>query len=106
MAAMPPETPAPGTPEPTRAALPSPLARGLAFAAILVAGACGGLIGWAVTDLQCDDGCPALAGAVAVLGAVAAAGGVAVVAVLTLRAMTEWRTLEERERRAGTPRRP
>lgn len=105
MASMPDQPPTSGAAEPTRAALPSPLARGLAFAAILVAGACGGLIGWAVTDLQCDDGCAALAGVVAIVSAVIAAGGVAVVAVLTLRAMTEWRTLEERERRTGTPRR-
>jgi len=71
-------------------ALPSTLARALGFAAVVVAGVCGGLVGWAVTDLQCTGDCdtPATIGAVA--GALLAAGGVAVIAVLTLRAMAEW----------------
>lgn len=69
-------------------------ARVLAFLAIVVAGACGGLIGWAVTDLQCKGGCPALAGSGALIGAVIGAGGVAIVAVLVLRAMGEWRTIQ------------
>jgi len=89
---------------PLSPALPSTTARVLAFAAIVVAGICGGLIGWAVTDLQCTDGCPVLAGAVGVASAALAAGGVAIVAVLTLRAMTEWRTIDERNRRARSPR--
>jgi hypothetical protein len=37
-------------------ALPSVTARLLAFVAILVGGACGGLIGYSVTDLQCGNG--------------------------------------------------
>jgi hypothetical protein len=37
----------------TPTALPPVLARALAFAAILIAGLCGGLIGWSVIDLQC-----------------------------------------------------
>ena len=81
----------PPKPDPTAAnALPSTLARVLAFGAIIVAGVCGGLIGYGVADLQCDDcgAVPALSG---VLGAALAAGGVAIVAVLTLRAMGEWR---------------
>jgi len=72
--------------------------RVLAVVAIVVAGLCGGLIGYAFTDLQCDDGCPALAGGVGVLGAVIAAAGVAVVAVLTLRAMAEWQASERAKR--------
>lgn len=83
---------------PPDAALPPRGARALAFVAILVAGLCGGLIGWAVTDIQIDsDGSPlpAIGG---IAGAILAAGGVAVVAVLTLRAMTEWRTIDERRR--------
>jgi hypothetical protein len=78
--------------------LPPAGARILAFLSILVAGLCGGLIGYAVADLQCTEGCGGTrAGVGAVVGAVAAAGGVAVVAVLVLRAMAEWRTLREDE---------
>ncbi|MEO2170807.1 MAG: hypothetical protein ABGY25_03780 [Acidimicrobiales bacterium] len=73
-------------------AAPSMTARLLALLAILVAGTCGGLVGHAVTSLQCADGCTALAGSMGVLGAVLAAGGVGIVAVLSLRAMSEWRT--------------
>ena len=78
----------------THSAAPSSGPRVLAVAAIIVAGVCGGLIGYAFTDLQCDDGCPALAGGVGVLGAIIAAVGVAIVAVLTLRAMAEWEASE------------
>ena len=66
----------------------------LAVIAIVVAGLCGGLIGWAVMDLQCSDGCATVAGFVGLGGAVVAAGGVAIVAVLTLRAMGEWEAAE------------
>ena len=76
---------------------PSTLARTLALLAILVAGASGGLIGHAVTDLQCADSCPALAGSMGLVGAVLAAAGVAVVAVLSLRAMAEWQATERQQ---------
>ena len=78
---------------PPPSALPSPAARALAFAAIVVAGACGGLIGWAIVDLQCKGACggPRALGALA--GAAAAAVGVAVIAVLVLRAMGEWKAI-------------
>lgn len=66
------------------------LARVLATAAIIISGVCGGLIGYAVTDLQCQDGCEGLATAVGAPAALLAALGVAIVAVLTLRAMAEW----------------
>ena len=83
-------------------ALPPVGARALAFVAILVAGLCGGLIGWSVTDLQCgahirgvphhrDSGCTAWSGVGGLIGAGSAAGGTGVVAVLVLRAMSEWR---------------
>ena len=71
-------------------ALPSTGARVLAFAAILVGGLCGGLIGYAFIDLQCTGDCATLAGAFGLLGAVLGAVGVGVVAVLALRAMGEW----------------
>jgi hypothetical protein len=94
----------------TPTALPSVTARVLAFLAILLAGTCGALIGYSVTDLQCgndDDpkqaielgrdpdqgegGCATWAAGGAVVGGAIGAGGTAVVSVLVLRAMAEWR---------------
>lgn len=103
----------------TPSALPSVAARGLAFIAILLGGLCGGLIGYAITDLQCgtpevaveldaegkpvdvdalperdpDDaaGCRTVAAVGGLVGAAVGAGGVAIVSVLVLRAMAEWR---------------
>jgi hypothetical protein len=103
----------------TPTALPSVAARALAFIAILLGGLCGGLIGYAITDLQCgtpeaavelgadgrpvegaevperdpDDvaGCRTVAAIGGLVGAAIGAGGVAVVSVLVLRAMAEWR---------------
>jgi hypothetical protein len=98
-------------PEPTPAsgvesALPSTGARVLAFLAILVGGVCGGLIGFAVTDLQCSGDCGTGKGIGGLVGALIGALGVAVVAVLALRAMGEWKTIQERgETRRGTTRR-
>jgi hypothetical protein len=74
-------------------ALPSARARVAAFLAIVVGGACGALIGHAFVDIQCTGSCATPSGIGAVVGAVTGAGGVAVVAVLTLRAMGEWRTI-------------
>ena len=76
-------------------ALPSRTARFLAFAAIFVAGACGGLIGYAIVKVSCKGSCATPEGLGALTGAVIAAGGVAVVAVLVLRAMGEWRRIQE-----------
>ena len=85
-------------------ALPSRTARLLAFVAILVAGVCGGLIGYAVVNVSCHGSCTTPEGAGALTGAVFAAGGVAVVAVLVLRAMGEWRRIQaEREQDTGQP---
>jgi len=85
-------------------ALPSRTARALAFLAIIVAGVCGGLIGYAVVNVQCHGPCTAPKGVGSLTGAVIAAGGVAVVAVLVLRAMGEWRRIqEEREKQGGAP---
>jgi hypothetical protein len=89
--------------------MPARRARALAFAAILIGGLCGGLIGWSFTDLQCgasagdptaesqdvDEGCTTWSAVGALVGATIGAGGVGIVAVLVLRAMAEWRrTLE------------
>ena len=77
-------------------ALPSPGARILAFISIAVAGVCGALIGWKVTDLTVEK-----AGSLAILGgvitALAASIGVGVVAVLVLRAMSEWTQIQENQ---------
>ncbi len=78
-------------------ALPSTGARVLAFAAICLAGVCGGLIGWSFVKLQCEGDCSVPQGLGALVGAVFAAAGVAVVAVLVLRAMGEWRTIQHEE---------
>ena len=94
-------TPGPTGADQLRSALPSTGARVLAFSSILVAGLCGGLIGDAFVDLQCTGDCGTARALGALIGAVIGAGGVAVVAVLVLRAMTEWRSIEHR----GTPRR-
>jgi hypothetical protein len=76
-------------------ALPSTQARVLAFLAILAAGVCGGLIGYSFVKLQCTGSCGTPTGMGAFVGAIVAAVGVAVVAVLTLRAMGEWKTIKE-----------
>ncbi len=84
----------PTDPTPQRdalSALPSPLARALAFIAILIGGLAGGLIGYGFIDLQSDQASWAAVGGF--VGAVAAAAGTAVIAVLVLRAMGEWRQL-------------
>jgi hypothetical protein len=78
-------------------ALPSVGARALGFAAIIVAGLCGGIIGYAFVDLQCTGDCGLLMGIGALVGAVGGAVGVAVVVILALRAMGEWRTIQHRE---------
>lgn len=80
-------------------ALPSWRARALAVVAILIAGACGGLIGWSFASVQCTDNCTLWNGLGLLIGAAVASIGVAVVAVLTLRAMDEWQTTAARERK-------
>lgn len=80
-------------------ALPSTAARALAFAAIVVAGCCGGLIGFAVADLQCNGNCTLITAGGAIAGALVAAVGVGVVAVLVLRAISEWNDVAPVDRR-------
>lgn len=81
----------------SQSALPSVGSRVLAFALILIAGAAGGFIGYSFIDLQCEGDCTVQTGIGAIAGAVLAAVGVAVVTVLTLRAMGEWQTIQERD---------
>jgi hypothetical protein len=96
------DAPADGPIDERTSALPSVGARVLAFSAIIIAGICGGLIGYAFTDLQCEGNCTVPSGLSAIIGAVAAAGGVAVVVVLALRAMGEWHTIQERDASRST----
>ena len=79
-------------------ALPSPAARAAAFAAILLGGVAGALIGYTLVDLQCTGSCETPKGIGLLTGALIAAGGMSVVAVLVLRALGEWRQIEQRER--------
>ena len=87
-----------------RTALPSRGARALAFAAILLAGAAGAFIGYGFVDLQTSgDDAGVQAGIGLLVGAIIAAGGTAVVAVLTLRAMGEWNSIQARGGPPPTP---
>jgi hypothetical protein len=67
----------------------------LSFAAICAGGLLGGLIGWAFVRLQVsgDSSVPEALGAL--VGAVVCALGIAVVATLVLRAVNEWRTIQQ-----------
>ncbi len=86
--------PAPDRPA---SALPSPRARALAFAAILLGGGAGAAIGGSFVSLQCHGNCDTPIGIGAVAGGGAGAGGTGIVAVLTLRAMGEWRRITEEQ---------
>jgi hypothetical protein len=80
---------------PVASSLPSVGARVLAVLAIVVAGLCGGLIGYSVAHLGSKAHHAGLASAIGgVVGALVAAGGVAVVSVLVLRAMGEWQMIQ------------
>ncbi len=68
------------------------------MSSIIIAGVCGGLIGWSVFDLQCPGDCATTAAIAGVVAAILCAVGVAVVAVLSLRAMAEWKAIEARDR--------
>jgi hypothetical protein len=77
-------------------ALPSPVARILAFVSIVLGGAAGGLIGYALVDIQYSGESALPLGLGLFTGAVVAAGGTAIVAVLVLRALGEWRDISSR----------
>ncbi|MDE0268029.1 MAG: hypothetical protein OXI96_03205 [Acidimicrobiaceae bacterium] len=81
-----------GKQEPPMDPTPSVTARILAFGSIVISGTCGGLIGFAVIDLQCNGECQILAGIVGSIAASATSIGTAIVAILMLRSSIEWRT--------------
>jgi hypothetical protein len=80
--------------------LPSRGAYLLAFAAVVLAGVLGGIIGFGIADVMSSSGVAQFLGAL--IGATIAAGGVGIVAVLVLRAMAEWKR-QPRDRPAGPP---
>lgn len=65
--------------------------------AILVGGFAGGLIGFALVKVQCSGACGTPRALGAAIGAVTAAVGTAVVSILVLRAMGEWREIQDRQ---------
>ena len=85
-------------------AIPPVAARVIAFVAILLGGLAGGLIGFALVDLQCEGECAVAKGIGLLVGAVTCAVGMAIVGVLALRAMGEWREITDRERAGHAPR--
>lgn len=81
-------------PEPSTepdSALPSVLARLLAFVSIFIGAGAGGMIGHTFADLAGFGG--AAIGLITFLSILLGAGGVAIVSVLTLRAFGEWETI-------------
>jgi hypothetical protein len=79
-------------------------ARVIGFVAILLGGLAGGLIGFALVDLQCEGDCSVPKGIGLLVGAVVCDGGMAIVSVLALRAMGEWREVTDRQRAGHAPR--
>ncbi len=77
-------------------ALPSPVARALAFVSILLGGVAGALIGYALVDIQVEDASDLALGLGLLAGAVITSGGTAIVAILVLRALGEWRSIGDR----------
>ena len=85
-------------------ALPSPAARAIAFVSILLGGLAGGLIGYSLVRVQCDGECGLGKGLSALVGAVLAAAGMSIVAVLVLRALGEWKSIDDRRGSTTGPR--
>ena len=85
-------------------AIPPVAARVTAFVVILLGGLAGGLIGFALVDLQCDGDWAVPRGIGLLVGAVLCAGGMAIVSILALRAMGEWREISDREQAGHAPR--
>lgn len=84
-------------------ALPPAAARAIAFIGVLLGGIAGGVIGYALVDVQCTGDCTLATGLGLFAGAVVTAGGMAIVGVLALRAMGEWHEIRDRERAGHAP---
>jgi hypothetical protein len=98
------DTAPPTDPGRSLSAIPPVGVRVAAFAAICLSGLAGALIGYSLVALQCDGACAVPKGLGLLAGALAAAVGMAVVAVLVMRAMGEWREIEDRSRAGHAPR--
>ena len=85
-------------------ALPSVGVRIGAFVAICLSGLAGALIGYSLISLQCEGDCGLPLGLGILVGSVVAAGGMAIVAVLVMRALGEWREVEDRTDAGHAPR--
>ncbi len=85
-------------------ALPSVGVRVAAFAAILLSGLAGALIGYSLISLQCEGSCGLPTGIGLLIGALIASIGMAIVAVLVMRALGEWREIEDRANAGHGPR--
>ncbi len=85
-------------------ALPSVGVRVGAFVAVGLSGLAGALIGYSLISLQCEGDCGLPLGLGILIGAVVAAGGMAIVAVLVMRALGEWREVEDRSDAGHGPR--
>lgn len=77
-------------------ALPSVLARVVAFVAVFIGAGAGGMIGHTFADMGGFEGL--MIGFLTFLSMLLGAGGVAVVSVLTLRAFGEWETIRSHDR--------
>lgn len=95
--------PIPTVEERRLSALPSVTARAVAFVGVILGGLAGGLIGHSLVDIQCSGDCDVPTALGLVVGATSAALGMAVVGVLALRAMGEWREIQDRERAGHAP---
>jgi len=84
-------------------ALPSVGVRIAAFAAICLSGLAGALIGYSLVSLQCEGDCAVPKGIGILVGGLIATIGMAVVAVLVMRALGEWREVQDRERAGHAP---
>lgn len=84
-------------------ALPSVGVRVGAFVAICLSGLAGAMIGHSLIALQCEGDCSTPKGIGLLVGAVICAGGMAVVAVLVMRALGEWREVEDRTNAGHAP---
>ncbi|MEL6892620.1 MAG: hypothetical protein AAFP84_13550 [Actinomycetota bacterium] len=74
-----------------------------AFAAVCLSGLAGAVIGYSLVSLQCDGDCAVPLGIGILVGALIASIGMAIVAVLVMRALGEWREVEDRERAGHAP---
>ena len=96
-------SPVPAT-ERSLSALPSVGVRVGAFAAILLSGLAGALIGYSLIAIQCEGDCGLAKGIGLTIGAIVAAGGMSIVTVLVMRAIGEWREIEDRTGAGHAPR--